>query len=341
MARTLLPSRRLQVFLALIVLALSAACGGNIGPTPVATTQTGPVVPKGVAIQGGAEGTVGDEFPLTALVTFSDATTQTLTTQVAWSSTDAAVATVSASGQLKMVGAGTCEVKVAYTQQGSSTTVQATVRVTVTSRPLANFTLFGVVSDGRSARALRSATVLVVGGTNNGRTTTTDANGYYSIPTLIEGTFGIRITREGYEVLEQSVTLTADTRRDFQMKELPPPPYLGTYRVNLSTTQNSCSDITPGTTGTVTLSGGQNDLVITMVERTITRTYRGSIDGSGAFAGSGSGITNIIYPHEFVGGISGRVTGDGSTISGTEGITVTIGCPGGVGTISTNFAGSK
>ena len=341
MVRSVLSSRRLQVIATLIVLGLSAACGGNIGPTQPTPTQTATVVPKTVAIQGGTEGTVGDEFPLTALVTFSDSTTQTLTTQANWSSTDAAVATVNASGQLKLVGAGTCEVKAAFTQQSTSTTVQATVRVTVAARPLNNFTLFGVVSDGRNARALRNATVLIIGGTNNGRTTTTDANGYYSIPTLIEGTFGVRITREGYEVLDQPVSLTADTRRDFQMKELPPPPYLGTYRVTLATTQNSCSDITPGTTGTVTLSGGQNDLVITMVERTITRTYRGSIDGSGAFAGSGSGITNIIFPHEFTGGISGRVSADGSTISGTEGITVTIGCPGGVGTISTNFAGSK
>lgn len=341
MVRTFLSFRRLHVLAALLVLGTSIACGGNIGPTQPTTTPTGPVVPKSVAIQGGSQGTIGDEFPLTALVTFSDATTQTVTTQATWSSTDAAVATVSAAGQLKMVGAGTCEVKVAYIQQSTSTTVQATVRVTVSARPLGNFTLFGVVSDVRNARALRTATVVVVGGTNNGRTTITDANGYYSIPTLIEGTFGIRITREGYEVLEQTVSLTADTRRDFQLKELPPPPYLGTYRVTLVTTQNSCSDITPGTTGTVTLSGGQNDLTITMVERTVTRTYSGSIDGSGAFSGAGSGATNISYPHAFTGGISGRVAADGNSISGTEGITVTIGCPSGVSTISTNFAGSK
>ncbi len=341
MLRTILSSRRLQILVALNLLGLSVACGGSIGPTQPTPVQTAPVVPKSVVIQGGSEGTIGDEFPLTALVTFSDATSQTLTTQATWSSTDATVAAISAAGQLKLVGAGTCEVKVAYTQQSTSTIVQAAVRVTVAGRPLGNFTLFGVVSDGRNGRALGSATVLVVGSTNNGRTTTTDANGYYSIPTLLEGTFGLRITRDGYEPLEQSVSLTADTRRDLQMKELPPPPYLGTYGVTLSTTQNSCSNITPGTSGTVTLSGGQNDLVITMVERGITRTYRGSIDGSGAFAGSGSGITNVIYPHEFTGGISGRVTGDGRSISGTEGITVTIGCPGGVGTISTNFTGSK
>ena len=341
MVRTRRSSRRLHLLGTLILIGLSVACGGDIGPTQPTPAPTGPIVAKSVVIQGGSQGTVGDEFPLTALVTFSDATTQTLTTQAAWSSTDAAVATVSASGQLKMVGAGTCEVKVAYTQQSTSTTVQATARVTVSARPLANFTLFGVVSDGRNTRALGSATVLVIGGTNNGRTTTTDANGYYSIPTLIEGSFAVRITRDGYEVLEQPVSLAADTRRDFQMKELPPPPYLGTYRVNLSTTQNSCSDIVPGTSGTVTLSGGQNDLVITIVERAITRTYRGAIDGSGAFSGSGSGITNIIFPHEFTGGISGRVATNGSTISGTEGMTITVGCPGGVGTISTNFSGSK
>ncbi|HUR34368.1 MAG TPA: carboxypeptidase regulatory-like domain-containing protein [Vicinamibacterales bacterium] len=299
------------------------------------------MVPKSVIIQGGTQGTIGDEFPLSAVVTFSDSTTQTLTTQATWSSSAENVATVSSSGLLKMVAAGACDLKVSYTQQSTATTVQATVHVTVLSRPLGNYTLFGVLSDGSNGRALRGADVLVLGGINNGRSTTTDGNGYYSIPTLLEGSFTIRFTRDGYEVLEQTVVLTADTRRDFQMKALPPPPYLGTYNVTLTTTANSCSDITPGSSGTVTLSGSAQDLTITMRERNQTRTYRGSIDGGGSFSGSGSGVTNIVYPHEFTGGISGRVSGNGVTISGTEGMTITLGCPNGVGTITTNFSGSK
>jgi hypothetical protein len=51
------------------------------------------------------------------------------------------------------------------------------------------------------------------------------------------------------------------------------------------------------------------------------------------------GITNIIYPHEFTGNISGKSTG--TSISGTEGLTITLGCPGGTATITTTCSGPK
>ena len=338
MARSLLSHRRLQALAALALLAIvSGSCGGNIGPTT--PTVSSPAVLRSVVIQGGTQGTTGDEFPLTALVIFSDATSQTLTTEARWSTSSAAVATVNPAGQLKLLSAGECDVTVAYTQQSTATTVQATKHVVVTSRSGSNYTLFGVVSGSATGRALSDAVVSVVGGTNNGRATKTDPNGYYSVPTLLEGTFTLRFARDGYENLDQTVTLTADTRRDVTMKALPPPPFAGTYAVQLTTTVNTCSDITPGSSGTVTLSGTALNLLITMTERGIARDYRGSMDGSGAFSGSGSGLTQI-WTHEFTGGISGRVVNN-STISGTEGLTITLGCPGGVATITTLFTGFK
>lgn len=342
MARSLLSRRRLQTLAVLTLLAtVAVSCGGNIGPTTTTPTPAValPVVLGSVVIQGGTQGTTGDEFPLTALVSFSDGTTKTLTTEATWSTTSTPVATVSPAGLLKLLSAGECDVNVSYTQPNTTATVQATRHVVVTSRSGANYTLFGIISDSVTRRVVDGATVSVVGGTNNGRATRTDPNGYYSIPTLLEGTFTLRFARDGYEDLDQPVTLTADTRRDVSMKPLAPPPFAGTYTVQLTTTVNTCSDITPGSSGTVTLSGTALNLLITMKERGITRDYRGSMDGSGAFSGSGSGLTQI-WTHEFTGGISGRVVNN-STISGAEGLTITLGCPGGVATITTTFTGFK
>lgn len=337
MVRSFPSRRRLQTLACLALLATAASCGGSIGPTT--PTLSSPPVLRSVVIQGGTQGTTGDEFPLTALVTFTDAATQTLTTEATWSTTSAAVATVSATGLLKMVSPGECDVTVSYAQPSTATTVQATKHVVVAGRSGANYTLFGIVSDSVTGRAVTGASVLIVGSTNNGRTTTTDPNGYYSIPTLLEGAFIVRLAADGYENVDQPLTLTADTRRDVSMKALPPPPFAGTYTVQLTTTVNTCSDITPGTSGTVTLSGTALNLSITMIERGITRSYRGSMDSTGAFSGSGSGLTQI-WTHEFTGGISGRVVNN-STISGTEGMTITLGCPNGVATITTAFSGFK
>lgn len=337
MLRSVFSRHRFQALAIVSCLTAAVGCGGNIGPTTT-TTQQQPVVPKSLTIQGSFAGTVGEAIPLSALLTLSDDSTQAVTATATWTTSNQAVATISASGLLTLVAAGECDITASYTQASSNTTVKATVPVTAAARVAQSFTLFGVATDSVSGRAVVRADVRVVGGVNASRATTTDDNGYFSIP-LVAETVTLRFSKDGYETLETSVPLTADLRRDVQMKPLPPPPFTGTYNVTLTTTTNGCSDITPGSSGTLSLSGTALNLTITMTERGITRIYRGSMDGAGNFTGGGSGVTNV-QPHEFTGTISGRVQNNFS-VSGTEGLRITLGCPGGVANISTNFAGTK
>ena len=62
---------------------------------------------------------------------------------------------------------------------------------------------------------------------SNRRSSTTDSNGYYSIPALRAGAVSVTVSATGYQTLTRSVTLTADT--NFGMSLAPnaaPPPGL-------------------------------------------------------------------------------------------------------------------
>jgi hypothetical protein len=360
-ARTFVPSVLLAFVIALALVV--ANCGGSIGPTTPTGTSTGtttsststvpPVTAKSIAVQGTTTGTAGSQFQLTGVVTFSDGTTQDVTSQASWSSTNNGIATISGAGLLALVAAGECDVRVSWTQASTSTTVTATVHVVATPRVQSStWRLFGLVEDSISGAGLGGVNVTITDGPNAGHSNVSDPTGYYSIPSNVDGTFNVRYSRSGYETLDSQVTIAGgDTNRNQRLRPLGAPAptttttipgatqYAGTYAVTLTTTKNTCSDITPGTSGTVVLSGPANGLTVTMTERGITRTYKGTIAGDGTFSAGGVGITNIIYPHEFTGNISGKSTG--TSISGTEGLTITLGCPGGTATITTTFSGPK
>lgn len=316
---------------------MTAACyGGSIGPVaPVV-----PLQPRTLLIEGTTRGTVNDEFPLSAILVFDDASKETVTSKAVWSSSDRDVATVNAEGLLVLTGPGECDLTVSYT--AGDTTLTASAKVSSEARPALVYTLFGVLSDGTNGGPVFGATVILLGGTNDGRTTTTDGNGYYSIPGLFEGTFRIRFTAGGYEPLEQTIDFTGDARRDFSLKEIPLPTFSDTYNISISTGMNTCANITPGSSGTITLSGTTRDLRVSITERRgggpdYTRSgYRGSMRADGTFsAGVSDGVTNFrdVRSHDYRGGISGKVTG--RSISGSEDMTITNGCAeGSDGTVS-------
>lgn len=71
-------------------------------------------------------------------------------------------------------------------------------------------TLSGTVADTTGGTAVANATVTVVDGPDASRAATTNATGAFSLPGLRLGGFRIRVQREGYEELSQSVSLAAD-----------------------------------------------------------------------------------------------------------------------------------
>lgn len=114
----------------------------------------------------------------------------------------------------------------------------------------------------------------------------------------------------------------------------------GTFSLTLSVSQQNCEfPITPGATGTLTLSGqadGSN-MTATIVERGTTRSYGGSMRQDGSFSGSGGGFIAglldellisgpAVDMHDYTGTLQGRVTG--GSVSGSETINFAAPCPG-------------
>jgi Carboxypeptidase regulatory-like domain/HYDIN/CFA65/VesB-like, Ig-like domain len=111
----------------------------------------------------------------------------------------------------------------------------------------AAFTLAGVILDSASERALRGAVVTATDSVSNRRSSTTDGNGYYSIPALREGAVSVTVSATGYQTLTRSVTLTADT--NFGMfvapnAAPPPPPPSSRVRIGAVCRDNTLSTAT-------------------------------------------------------------------------------------------------
>ena len=99
----------------------------------------------------------------------------------------------------------------------TSTTTSSTtsVRTTTTTTTVAStFTLAGVVKD-TSGKPVVGARVFVVDGPNANKGSTTDGNGYYSIPGLVVSSFTLRTTYNGTFLYDIPITVSKDTRLDF------------------------------------------------------------------------------------------------------------------------------
>jgi hypothetical protein len=335
LCRTLLPC--------LLVLGVAGAIAtGCSEKAPVAPTPP-PVPPTvtSVSVAGPGSAQAGQTAAMVAVANMSDGTTQTVTTTAMWLSSNPAAAPVSATGVVTFQAVGESDIRATFSGQTGM------LHVTVTARPASSFTLFGIVTETNSNRPVLGARVEVINGPNVGRNTTTDGNGYYSMP-LVEGTFALRFSRNDYELREVTGTLSVDTRLDITMKStLPPPPdvskFFGTYRVNLSTGSENCpgDPVTPGSSGTLELSGRDDGSRATasITERGQTRTYNGSMSEDGGFGGTGSGLIGLrgFQTHEYNGSLGARVSGN--SISGTETLRITVPCPGSVLTI--RFSGSR
>ncbi len=302
---------------------------------PTATAPPPPTV-TGIVIGGvGASGTAGDQLNLSATAMLSDQSTLDVSSQTTWESSNPGVANVAAGGRLTMIAAGECEVRASYAG------VTGTMRVVVTPRAPDFGTIAGVVSDSDTGGPVVGARVEVVGGQSGGRFSPTDGNGYYSIGGVLNGPLTTRVTRDGYVATEVQTTVAGNTRFDIRLRPLPPPPYVGTYNVSLSVSQDTCGQVVPAASGQVQLSGTTTTVTVRIIERGITRSYNGTIAGDGTFAaananGTTSGSSWMTY-HVYSGTITGRVTGN--SISGTERLNFTSGCPGQL--LVLTFGGSK
>jgi hypothetical protein len=324
----------------LLAAAIASRCigGSPTGPVPAHTPP--PPTITGLTITGAGGGNPGQTAQLAANASFSDGSSQIVTTQAVWTSTNASIATVSPAGVITFVAIGESDIRATYAS------MSANARVTVVAAPLPRHNLTGVVTDAdRRGVGLAGARVEVTDGPDAGRATTTAADGSYTLTNLTEGTFTLRISLRDYDTLVQTVRLTSATRLDVTLRPLiNVTANLGTFTVQFRVLAQNCeTPIVPGPTGQLTLaanSDGRN-LTVTITERTTTRVYSGTMSGDGSFNATGSGVILGFSPspdsHDFVGSVQGRATG--STISGSENLTYGAPCPG--KTMQVSFTGSR
>ena len=101
-----------QIILAVVVGALLSACYSSPTTPTTPTTPTAPA-PSSLAVTG-AIPAVGQTSQLTATLKLSDGTTRDVTGLATWQSSNAAVATVSTSGLLRVLQLGAADITATY-----------------------------------------------------------------------------------------------------------------------------------------------------------------------------------------------------------------------------------
>jgi len=141
---------------------------------------------------------------LTATATLSNSTTQNVTSQATWQSSNQVVATVN-SGLVTALQAGTVDITATYQN------VNGSVRLTVPQPVVLIYTLSGTVTDGTSGGILPGIRMSITTGTNAGLSTTTDSTGKYSISGISAGSMTVSAPATSYQTLDKVVTVTGST----------------------------------------------------------------------------------------------------------------------------------
>jgi hypothetical protein len=332
-------SRSLVGIVFVAVVTSGCGGGGSTGPTPTPATVTG------VSVSGGGSPVVGDTVQFTATATFSDGTTQTVTGQVTWESSNTAIVTITSGGLATFLAQGDAEIKATY-RSSSGTTMSGASRVTVASKAPSRYKLTGTVSDSTSGNMLSGVNARILDGPDANRTAVTDATGRFSMPDVTAGSFLVQFTRSDYETRSIPVAMSGDTAVSVQItsQQASVTRFYGLYNTTLTIHQQTCSEpFSVGPTGTFRIEGNTSgsSMSITIVERGTTRIYNGSIKGDGSFSGNGGGvIAGFSLPknkHEYTGSISG--TTNGTRLEATEFVNFTIPCPG--AKMQIGYSGSK
>jgi Bacterial Ig-like domain (group 2) len=175
------------------------ACGHDGSPvTPV--PSPGPPQIRSLQISGNASLTrVGETSQLTAKAIFTDSTTQDVTAETRWLSSEPSVVTVSPTGLLTVVRLGASLVTANY--------MSFSDRVTVRPTPAGTFVLAGWVREpgqgGVSGVRVTDAASLMA--------TSTESDGQYALVSLPRAEAHLRFEKDGYEPADVDATqLLAD-----------------------------------------------------------------------------------------------------------------------------------
>ena len=181
---------------AVLAAAFLASCGST-SSSPTAPTPTGAKV---TAVAVSSAQSSASSFQLKATAQFSDGTSRDVTTGASWTSSNTAVATVSASGVVTVVTSGELDVNATYQSVTGSLHLLVTrvpvAAVTVTGAPTTGATSFQLtatarLSDGSTQDVTRSASW----SSSDTAIATVSSTGYVTI--VASGDVDLRATYQG------------------------------------------------------------------------------------------------------------------------------------------------
>ena len=254
-----------RILASMLLFAAMACSGGNstpstpASPTPPSSPTSAPSV-SSVTISGTAP-IVGATVPFSATAHLSNGTSQTITNEATWSSSNTVVATVTNGGLVTGVGLGVADISATY--QGVAGTAQVPV-------VRATYTVSGLVMDSTSNAVLPNVTVQVVDSAGTAKSTQTDNGGSYTISGVLAGPVMLTASALSYQSTAKTVTVSSDTRVDIVLSRTPPN-YAGTWTGRYDITE--CQDVDgPGLTPLMLCS---------MLQRQITYRFTLSQNGNG------------------------------------------------------------
>ena len=154
---------------------IATATSGSISGTLVVTVNGAAL--SAISISGNSSIAAGQSEQLTAQGSYTDTTTQVLTTQVSWQSSDSTVATVSSGGVLQSFKAG------AVTITATMNSVSGTAGVTVSSAVVASINV-GAPNPSLASGATEQLTATAVYSDNTSQSVTSQAAWQSSDPTI-------------------------------------------------------------------------------------------------------------------------------------------------------------
>src|SRR5579864_1389514 len=183
MVKTRIPMRRRPRFWFQVVAlgALAAACGQSTTPTPSPPAVTSVTVTGTVALPA-----PGLTSQLVATATFADGTSQVVTNQATWQSSNPTVATVTTTGLVAALTYGTATVTAAFRGVNGSATVAITLNMTGTWK--------GTASDSAGSAAITSVL------TQTGTVISGTASLVYTSGTQATGSFSGTVSNTGSTV---------------------------------------------------------------------------------------------------------------------------------------------
>ena len=204
--------RRFTMVIAIAWASLIGACGGDSSPQPTPLPQAPPppppapvalsrvdiVAPESIELQRSAQ------LAVTAVRT--DGTSEDVTSQVVWRSSNFSIVRISGSGEATAVRAGEASISAFYQNRSAA--------VVIAALPAGTHKLTGTVTE--AGHPIDGVTVSVVSGTGTGLSTITGGGGQFSL-FGVAGHVTLQGKREGYlnKLIEAEVA--KGTRVDFDL----------------------------------------------------------------------------------------------------------------------------